>query len=62
MMELQTLVIYDVEDDWARIRVAEACKGFGLDRIRLRNTRIWQLVTGGIFGSHDKRAVCVCRG
>jgi CRISPR-associated protein Cas2 len=33
-MELQTLVIYDVEDDWARTRVAEACKDFGLDRIQ----------------------------
>ncbi|MEW5980226.1 MAG: CRISPR-associated endonuclease Cas2 [Acidobacteriota bacterium] len=33
-MELQTLVIYDVEDDWARLRVAEACKDFGLERIQ----------------------------
>lgn len=33
-MELQTLVIYDVEDDWARTRVAEACKDFGLERIQ----------------------------
>lgn len=33
-MELHTLVIYDVEDDWARTRVAEACKDFGLERIQ----------------------------
>ncbi len=33
-MELQTLVIYDVEDDRARTRVAEACKDFGLLRIQ----------------------------
>jgi CRISPR-associated protein Cas2 len=33
-MELNTLVIYDVEDDWARNRVAEACKDFGLERIQ----------------------------
>jgi sugar phosphate isomerase/epimerase len=33
-MELSTLVIYDVEDDWARTRVAEACKDFGLERVQ----------------------------
>jgi len=33
-MELHTLVIYDVEDDRARTRVAEACKDFGLERIQ----------------------------
>ncbi len=33
-MELNTLVIYDVEDDWARNRVSEACKDFGLERIQ----------------------------
>src|SRR6266700_3292594 len=33
-MELYTLVIYDVEDDRARTRVAEACKDFGLQRIQ----------------------------
>jgi len=33
-MEMQTLVIYDVEDDRARTRVAEACKDFGLQRIQ----------------------------
>jgi CRISPR/Cas system-associated endoribonuclease Cas2 len=32
--ELITLVIYDVEDDRARTRVAEACKDFGLVRIQ----------------------------
>ena len=34
MAELITLVIYDVEDDWARTRVADACKDFGLQRIQ----------------------------
>ena len=34
MAELITLVIYDVEDDRARARVAEACKDFGLVRIQ----------------------------
>ena len=34
MPELITLVIYDVEDDWARARVADACKDFGLRRIQ----------------------------
>ena len=34
MAELITLVIYDVEDDRARTRVAEACKDFGLVRIQ----------------------------
>lgn len=33
-MELQTLVIYEVEDDWARTRVSEACKDFGLVRVQ----------------------------
>jgi hypothetical protein len=33
-MELLTLVIYDVEDDWARTRVSEACKDFGLERVQ----------------------------
>ena len=28
------MVIYDVEDDWARVRVAEACKDFGLERVQ----------------------------
>ena len=28
------MVIYDVEDDWARTLVAEACKDFGLQRIQ----------------------------
>ena len=34
MAELITLVIYDVEDDWARTRVSDACKDFGLERIQ----------------------------
>lgn len=34
MTELITMVIYDVEDDWARTLVAEACKDFGLVRIQ----------------------------
>ena len=28
------MVIYDVEDDWARTRVSEACKDFGLERVQ----------------------------
>jgi hypothetical protein len=34
MTELITMVIYDVEDDWARSRVAETCKDLGLTRIQ----------------------------
>ncbi len=33
-MELSTLVIYDIEDDRARMRVSEACKDFGLERLQ----------------------------
>jgi hypothetical protein len=33
-MELLTLVIYDIEDDRSRTRVAEACKDFGLQRLQ----------------------------
>jgi sugar phosphate isomerase/epimerase len=33
-MELSTLVIYDIEDDRARTRVAEVCKDFGLERLQ----------------------------
>ena len=33
-MELSTLVIYDIEDDRARLRVSEACKDFGLERVQ----------------------------
>lgn len=33
-MELSTLVIYDIEDDRSRLRVAEACKDAGLERIQ----------------------------
>ena len=28
------MVIYDVEDDWARTQVSEACKDFGLMRVQ----------------------------
>src|SRR3974377_1639963 len=34
LMELSTLVIYDIEDDRARLRVSEACKDFGLERLQ----------------------------
>jgi hypothetical protein len=34
MTEIVTMVIYDVEDDWARNRVSEACKDLGLVRIQ----------------------------
>jgi hypothetical protein len=33
-MELATLVIYDIEDDRARLRVSEVCKDFGLERLQ----------------------------
>lgn len=33
-MEMQTLVLYDVEDDRARTRVSDACRDFGLQRIQ----------------------------
>lgn len=32
--ELQTLVIYDVEDDRARLRIAKACRDYGLEHIQ----------------------------
>lgn len=31
---MQTLVIYDIPDDRTRIRVAEACKDYGLQRLQ----------------------------
>ena len=34
MKEVQVYVIYDIEDDRIRNRVAEACKDFGLTRIQ----------------------------
>lgn len=33
-MELQTYVIYDIEDDRIRYRISEICKDYGLDRIQ----------------------------
>jgi CRISPR-associated protein Cas2 len=32
--ELVTLVVYDVEDDRIRSRIASACKDYGLERIQ----------------------------
>ncbi len=32
--ELRTLVIYDVEDDRARLRVAKTCRDYGLDHVQ----------------------------
>jgi CRISPR associated protein Cas2 len=34
MAELITMVIYDIEDDWARNQVSETCKDFGLVRVQ----------------------------
>lgn len=34
MMEITTIVIYDIEDDKVRYRVSEACKDYGLERIQ----------------------------
>lgn len=33
-MELLTLVMYDIEDDRLRLRVAEDCKDAGLERVQ----------------------------
>jgi CRISPR-associated protein Cas2 len=33
-MELQTYVIYDIENDRIRCRVSEVCKDYGLERIQ----------------------------
>ncbi len=33
-LELRTLVIYDVEDDRVRARVAAACRDYGLDHVQ----------------------------
>lgn len=33
-MELQTYVIYDIEDDRIRYRISEICKDYGLERIQ----------------------------
>ncbi len=32
--ELQTIVIYDVEDDRTRLRIAKACRDYGLEHIQ----------------------------
>ena len=34
MEELQTLVIYDIEEDAARLRISETCLDYGLERIQ----------------------------
>ncbi|MDI6698491.1 MAG: CRISPR-associated endonuclease Cas2 [Candidatus Saccharicenans sp.] len=34
MMEITTIVIYDIEDDKVRYRISEACKDYGLARIQ----------------------------
>ncbi|MCX7973810.1 MAG: CRISPR-associated endonuclease Cas2 [Candidatus Aminicenantes bacterium] len=33
-MELNTYVIYDIEDDRIRYRISEICKDYGLERIQ----------------------------
>lgn len=33
-MEVQTYVIYDIEDDRIRYKIAEVCKDYGLERIQ----------------------------
>ena len=33
-MELQTYVIYDIEDDRIRYRISEICRDYGLERIQ----------------------------
>jgi CRISPR-associated protein Cas2 len=32
--ELLTFVVYDIEDDRVRARIASACKDYGLERIQ----------------------------
>jgi CRISPR-associated protein Cas2 len=32
--ELLTFVVYDIEDDRIRVRIADACKDYGLERIQ----------------------------
>ncbi|MBI4481496.1 MAG: CRISPR-associated endonuclease Cas2 [Acidobacteria bacterium] len=34
MEELQTLVIYDIEEDARRLRISETCLDYGLERIQ----------------------------
>ncbi|RKX74596.1 MAG: CRISPR-associated endonuclease Cas2 [Spirochaetes bacterium] len=34
MAEVQTYVIYDIEEDKTRNKVAEACKDYGLERVQ----------------------------
>ncbi len=34
MQELTTYVVYDIEDDRVRFRIANACKDYGLERIQ----------------------------
>lgn len=34
MQELTTYVVYDIEDDRIRFRIANACKDYGLERIQ----------------------------
>lgn len=34
MEELRTLVIYDIEDDKIRLKIAETCLDYGLERIQ----------------------------
>lgn len=33
-MELQTLIIYDIENDKIRTKISEVCKDYGLERIQ----------------------------
>ena len=33
-MELQTLIIYDIENDGIRSKISEVCKDYGLERIQ----------------------------
>lgn len=44
---VQTLVIYDIPDDRARARIAEACKDYGLERIQ------WSAFIGQL--NHNRR-------
>jgi CRISPR-associated protein Cas2 len=50
--EQRTLVIYDVEDDRARLRVARACRDYGL-------THVQYSAFSGPLSSVRRRELCV---
>lgn len=49
---LRTLVIYDVEDDRVRLRIARACRDYGLDHIQYS-------AFSGALDATRRRELCV---